>query len=119
MTGGLNRIAEKKYSEKGWFLGTKRVNASTRFANESSDRSASKPVSGIKVPSNVVSDTALRGFAAKLHTGDVLRGCNIVARHCVMRARPVSAAMRFRLASMRHPEGGTTAQVYAVAKNNA
>jgi hypothetical protein len=50
-------------------------NASTRFANEASDRDVSKMVSGIKVPSNVVSDTVLRGVATKLHTGDVLRGC--------------------------------------------
>ena len=40
-----------------------------------SDRNVSKLVSEIKVPSNVVSDTARRGLAAKLHTGDVLRGC--------------------------------------------
>ena len=56
-------------------VGFSAPNASTRFANESSDRNVSKLVSGIKVPSNVVSDTALRGLAAKLHTGDVLRGC--------------------------------------------
>jgi hypothetical protein len=55
-----------------WFLGT---NASTRFANESSDRNVLKLISGIKVPASVVSDTALRGLAAKLHTADVLRGC--------------------------------------------
>ena len=46
-----------------------------RFDNKSSDLTFSKLVSEIKVPSNVVSDTALRGLAAKLHTGDVLRGC--------------------------------------------
>jgi hypothetical protein len=56
-------------------VGFSAPNASTRFANESSDRNVSKLVSGIKVPSNVVSDTARRGLAAKLHHGDVLRGC--------------------------------------------
>jgi hypothetical protein len=46
-----------------------------RFDNESSGLNVSKLVSQIKVPSNVVSDTALRGLAARLHRGDLLRGC--------------------------------------------
>jgi hypothetical protein len=56
-------------------VGFSAPNALTRFANESSDRNVSKLVLEIDVPSNVVSDTALSGLAAKLHTGDVLRGC--------------------------------------------
>jgi hypothetical protein len=62
---------EKDFSKVGFSA----PNALTRFANESSDRNVSKLVLEIKVPSNVVSDTALRGLAAKLHSGDVLRGC--------------------------------------------
>src|SRR4029079_10166760 len=58
-------------------VGFSAPNASTRFANESSDRNVSKLVSGIKVPSHVVSDIARRGVAAKFHTGDVLRGCGM------------------------------------------
>jgi hypothetical protein len=50
-------------------------NAQMRFANESLDRNVSKLVSEIKVPSNVVSDTALHDLVAKLQTGVALRSC--------------------------------------------
>ena len=44
-------------------------------ADERSDASVSKLMPEIKVQSNVVADTALRGIAAELHTGDALRSC--------------------------------------------
>lgn len=45
-------------------------------AGNPSDANVSKLMSQIKVPSNVISDTAPRGLAAKLHTGDALPSCH-------------------------------------------
>jgi hypothetical protein len=44
----------------------------------------SKPVSEIKLPSNVVSDTALGSLAAKLHTGETfLEAADAVSCNCL------------------------------------
>jgi hypothetical protein len=60
--------------------------------DKSSDADVSKLMPEIKVPSNVVSDTALRGLAAKLHTGDVLRGC--LHRRAPLRKEGVSSVAK-------------------------
>ena len=66
--GECKRIASK-------MVGLTALVAVSLVADKSSDANVSKLVPEIKVPSNVVSDTALRGLAAKLHTGDALRSC--------------------------------------------
>jgi hypothetical protein len=43
--------------------------AVTLLTDKSVEANISKPVPEIKVPSNIVSDTALRGTLTKLHTG--------------------------------------------------
>ena len=75
-------------------VGFSAPNASTRFANESSDRNVSKLVSRIKVPSNVVSDTALRDLAAKLYTRTHFDDANALASDCLMWADHWSFARR-------------------------
>jgi hypothetical protein len=58
-----------------YMVGLAALVAVSLLADESLGASVSKLVSQIKVPSNVVSDTALRGLAAKLQTGDPLPSC--------------------------------------------
>ena len=53
-------------------------------AKKSSDAKVSKLMPEIKVPSNVVSDTALRGLATKLHNRDALRSRQPLSAYLVI-----------------------------------
>jgi hypothetical protein len=53
-------------------------------ADKSSDANVSKLMPEIKVPSNVVSDSAQRGLVVKLYTGAAYEAANTLASNCLM-----------------------------------
>jgi len=85
------RTAYEARSEK---VGLKALRTVSLVVDKSSDANVSKLMAEIKVPSNVVSDTALRGLAAKSQTGTHFDDANALASDCLMWAGHWSVARR-------------------------